>query len=523
MQLLSQKPKQNSISQNLNRVHPPSQLKVLFLVGFLICLSHFSIAQMKVEKWDMFEVSLRGPSDGNPFKEVELSATFAKGSERITCNGFYDGNGVYKVRFMPKSEGDWSYITVSNHKMLNNKKGEFSCIEPSGNNHGPVKVADTRHFSYEDGTPYLPFGTTCYAWTHQPQELQDQTVKTLAKAPFNKIRMCVFPKHYTFNQNDPDYYPFEGDSKENFNFAKFNMDYWKNLEKRIIQMQELGIEVDLILFHPYDYNKWDFNKLDIPTSEFYLKYLTARLSSFRNIWWSMANEFHIMQKSDEDWETLAKIVMDNDNYNHLISNHNHPRVEFDWSKPWVTHVSIQNPDMRYVAGLAEKYEKPIINDECEYEGNLNTPWGSISAEELINRYWIGIVNGVYTTHGETYMDENDVIWWAKGGILKGKSAKRIAFLKEILEDAPAQRPDKIKPKGWWDKIASGSFDDQILIYFADHQPVFWEFEFPEGNQYSIELIDPWEMKTTPIKGTFKGKCKIDLPAKPYLALRIKKI
>ena len=33
--------------------------------------------------------------------------------------------------------------------------------------------------------------------------VQEQTLETLKKAPFNKIRMCVFPKDYAYNENEP--------------------------------------------------------------------------------------------------------------------------------------------------------------------------------------------------------------------------------------------------------------------------------------------------------------------------------
>ena len=40
----------------------------------------------------------------------------------------------------------------------------------------------------------------------QPHE--HATLATLADAPFTKIRMCVFPKHYAYNENEPERYPF---------------------------------------------------------------------------------------------------------------------------------------------------------------------------------------------------------------------------------------------------------------------------------------------------------------------------
>ena len=67
-----------------------------------------------VEQWARFEVSLDGPSAGNSFVDVKLSAEFSNGLERMRVDGFYDGGGVYRIRFMPTKLGPWSYVTESN-------------------------------------------------------------------------------------------------------------------------------------------------------------------------------------------------------------------------------------------------------------------------------------------------------------------------------------------------------------------------------------------------------------------------
>lgn len=36
---------------------------------------------------------------------------------------------------------------------------------------------------------------------------------------------------------------------------------------------------------------WGFDRMPLEAGVRYLKYLTARMSSFRNIWWSLANEY----------------------------------------------------------------------------------------------------------------------------------------------------------------------------------------------------------------------------------------
>ncbi len=71
--------------------------------------------------------------------DIELEAIFQSGDVKVKVTGFYDGKGVYKIRFSPDITGRWSYQTISNSETLNNKKGSFTCIEPGPENHGPLK------------------------------------------------------------------------------------------------------------------------------------------------------------------------------------------------------------------------------------------------------------------------------------------------------------------------------------------------------------------------------------------------
>ncbi len=153
-----------------------------------------------VPQWDVFEAVFSGPADGNPFKDVRFSATFTLEHRTVSVDGFYDGDGRYKVRFMPDTQGDWSYTTQSSAAELVRKTGRFSCVAPLAASRGPVRVRNGHHFGYADGTPFFPFGTTCYAWMHQSEDLQQQTLETLRVGPIQQDpRMCVFPKSYEYN------------------------------------------------------------------------------------------------------------------------------------------------------------------------------------------------------------------------------------------------------------------------------------------------------------------------------------
>jgi len=165
---------------------------------------------------------------------------------------------------------------------------------------------------YANGKPYWQIGTTCYAWVHQTEELQSQTLETLKETPFNKLRMCVFPKDYNYNKNEPPFYPFPRSDDGKNDFTRFNPEFFDHFEKRILDLQKLGIEADIILFHPYD--RWGYQSMDAETDDFYLKYVIARFASFRNVWWSLANEFDLMRsKTDHDWDRYYKIIRESSN------------------------------------------------------------------------------------------------------------------------------------------------------------------------------------------------------------------
>src|SRR5690606_19202905 len=111
-------------------------------------------------------------------------------------------------RFSPGSQGEWVYRTQSNIDELSQLKGGFQCVPPSGKNHGPLRIVNTFYLEYSDGSPFYSVGTTAYQWTSVKQEIQAQTLETLAEAPFNKIRMCVFPKSYQYgNETEPWAFP----------------------------------------------------------------------------------------------------------------------------------------------------------------------------------------------------------------------------------------------------------------------------------------------------------------------------
>ncbi len=509
----------------------PYRFAVLVLAALLspkVAVAAPSATSTDVERWGLFEIKLAGPADGNPFADVELHGHFALGKTQVRVRGFYDGGGTYRIRFMPEQAGTWRYTTTSNRPELDGKRGELKVTKPSASNRGPVRVDSTHHFAYADGSPYYPIGTTIYAMVHQPEALQQQTLQTLAAAPFNKLRFCVFPKWYTFNRTEPLLAPFEKRPDGRFDVFKPNPGFYALLERRIEELQKLNIEVDLILFHPYDEGHWGFDRMGRDADQQYLRYVLARLGAYRNVWWSMANEWDLdKRKTVFDWNQLFDIIEKEDPYGKLCSIHQ-AGTHFDHSRRPITHVSVQNGDGGIVGELRTKHGKPAINDECEYEGDIEAPWGNINGQELVHRFWQGKIRGGYVGHGETFRNKEEVLWWSKGGKLRGESPPRIAFLRKLLEQKGRIEPVQFGPG--WQPYPIAQQGDSFLVYFGRHAPKFIgskttriiEEAVPKhaGASWRFEVIDPWEMTVTPIAGSFKGAdYEIPLPGKMFMAVR----
>lgn len=495
-----------------------------------------------VEQWGIYEVSLAGPTNGNPFLDVQFSARFSLGDTNVDANGFYDGGGMYRVRFMPRAQGRWHYTTRSNAPELNGQSGEFEVTAPAARNHGPVRVHNTYHFAYADGTPFRPIGTTSYNWAHMVDSIEDETLASLAASPFNKIRMCVFPKHLAGNTNELALYPFEGTPPKAWDFTRFDPRFFQHLEKCVGELRDRGIEADVILFDPYDKGRWGFDRMPADVDDRYVRCIVSRLAAYRNVWWSLSNEYDFNRnKTESDWDRLFQVVEAADPYAHLRSIHNGFYI-YNNTKPWVTHASIQNGAAVEDNGRAELYRdvyrKPVVYDEVKYEGNISRRWGNLSGEEMVFRFWEATVAGTYVTHGETLSSPDHISWTSEGGRLHGESPTRLAFLKQVLADSPPEGIDPIDK--WQDSNMGGQAGEYYLLYFGKETQTSWPFELykdhvKDGMRFKVDVIDTWGMTITPVDGEFVTKKKdnyhfvdekgraVPLPGKPYMAVRIRRV
>ena len=117
-----------------------------------------------------------------------------------------------------------------------------------------------------------------------------------------------------------------------------------------------------------------------------------------------------------------------------------------------------------------------------------------------------------------------MLWWAKGGVLKGQSAPRLAFLRQILEESPASG---LEPFSHRESVASffptaGQAHEYYLVYFGPHQPAQMTFVLPEGEDYGGEILDTWQMTRTSMPEPVRNGTTIELEQKPYQAVVLRR-
>ena len=157
---------------------------------------------------------------------------------------------------------------------------------------------------------------------------------------------------------------------------------------------------------------------------------------------------------------------------------------------------------------------------------------------MLHRFWCGTVAGTYVGHGDYfYTDETDT-WTSFGGAPRGESWKRLAFLRKILEEGPAEGLNPIDKT--WNVNTAGRPGEYYLIYFGADTPTNWPFQLykagvTEGMEFKADILDTWNMTITPVAGEFLTKKKdnyffadaqsraITLPGKPYIALRLRRV
>jgi hypothetical protein len=373
-------------------------------------------APVHVSRWQTHEFALRGRAHvENPFRDTTLVGEFTPPSgNTVSVEGFYEGDGTWRLRFAPPEEGEWKYL-LRGEGMEIIRHG--SMIVGPAKNRGFIGIHQDNPyaFSYSDGTPFFPMGDTCYGlFDDSPitPELRWQYLRTRREQRFNFVRVSVGHSPYRAAA-DPNYWAWGGTAQKP-DLDRLNPVFFHAFEQLLRDMRSVGMNAEVLLFNYYRRPFTDPTQWSASRERLWLRNLIARYGSFDNIFlWTLSNEYEthpdgkyrLDKPGDIEWaKTVGGMVKQLDPYRHPYTVHPvvsssakgpSPRDPFDppwrigglygdakevdvlsqqtsspYSETWDETLRAWTGDAAGVgASIAadRKYRKPVLNTENGYE------------------------------------------------------------------------------------------------------------------------------------------------------------
>lgn len=289
-----------------------------------------------------------GRAYAEPFVDVAVDAVFTSPSGRaLAIPAFHDGadeqGQIWRVRFNLDEIGTWSYRTVAvPHDAGLAREGSVEVAE-GGATRGFLRATPGEGWglTYESGEPCFVFGDTVYnlfGMAHCGLDVEGFLRRRAAQGfNFLRIRVPCSPFHpptgYSAWQTARTW--AWGGSEQAPRFDRFNLDYFRTVDRVVALAEELGIGLELIM-EAWGF-EFPFNSRQIFVAEWeelWLRYLIARYDAYTCITcWTPMNEYEYYPNGDwhykpvaDRWAMrIARWVKRVAGHGHIVAMHNGPR------------------------------------------------------------------------------------------------------------------------------------------------------------------------------------------------------
>jgi len=271
-----------------------------------------------IQLYETFTLKLSNPSISTNKFQTFPQATFTKGTQSFTVEGFFDGDEkgspdgtIWKIRFMPNEIGKWNYSWN-----FNDDKGAGTINVSPQSNHlirGHVTTSG-RFLKTANGQGFVFFGSNWPDTRRFRINKQDSDKTFISQKDWTKyINRLRETKHNGTNM-------MALDRLINNDRRSFDLNWINKVDFAITEAGKSGIYIFLGLFNTWTRNAtdslssemlsskqildpWNHNLME--EKEFYLRYLSARFSGYYNIMWELGNEMEHSPNSGSDFSNLA--------------------------------------------------------------------------------------------------------------------------------------------------------------------------------------------------------------------------
>ena len=358
------------------------RLILIFAFGWTMLSASAAVLPV-VPRWQPQDFEFTAKTNSSKPFYVSFNATVtAPDGKSFVVPGFYDGNGVWKIRVSPTMEGHWTLLTRSELPDLDNRRAACDCGANTNRKiHGILRVdrEHPHHFIFDDGTRFFMQGYE-YDWLwaldmDKPNvPTVDKTLDLIASYGFNYVILNSFAYDTSWRKgktSGDDYgpplmLPWEGDNN-NPDWSHMNLAYWKHYDQVISALFQRGIEAHMLI---KVYNKsvnWPAH--NSPEEQLFFRWLLARYSAYPNIIWDFSKEAH-NEKDVAYKQQWLKYIRETDPYSHLVTVHDDDKANDGGAYDELTDFRADQEHHRYRATILRQRERrawPVANVESDYE------------------------------------------------------------------------------------------------------------------------------------------------------------
>jgi hypothetical protein len=522
------------ISFNFRKTLPTS-----ILLGMIM---NMSAQNPDAQRWQKYELSFTSSVEyENPVQDLKtMEVTFVSPTGIMkTVNGFWDGDNIWKVRFMPGETGIWTYNTKCSdvkNSGLDNQTGSFKCRKGVSEKnifiHGPVfNPPGTFYLAHNDGTPF--FWLACTAWNGALKSTDQEWDIYLRQRVENNYTVVQFvtTQWRGCDKSSDGLVAFKGCGK-----ISINPEFFRLIDRKIDRINDYGlVAAPVILWALQTGNGKELSPgYYLPDDQAILlaRYIVARYGA-NHVVWFLGGDGNYTGTYEQRWKTIGRAVFDGNNQG-IVAMHPQGRSwigEAYRDEPWLNIIGYQSSHSNgettvnwITKGPVSRSwnilpARPLINLEPNYEEIRTT----ITDKDVRNAaYWslfaapvAGVsygANGIWPwlREGEKILNHSDAPWtstWDKSIGLPG--SMQMGYLAGFIQkfnwwtlypanELLTRQPGDEKFNSFVSLVKSVD-NSTILGYMPEQMTI--EIRKPAGCKYDLTWFDPVE--NSYIKGNFE--------------------
>lgn len=475
---------------------------------------------IEIPLWGRFEKTFNQTTSlRDPYASTDFYAEFTgpSGKKRFVY-GFYDGENLWKIRFMPDEVGPWIFQGSFGH--LGSFSGNFLCV-PS-DIPGPLRpfAENPFWFAYGNGKPFLMRSLhvgDLFLAQNWPESERMSFLEWFQEAGYDTLSIA------SFLQNRGEY--GRGIGWDTPRLWPLKAEEWQALEKILDELAARRIVV-----YPFAgfFGREAYNPNSVRGIYTYIRYALARLSSYWNLIWNVGGPEPLLRSNPymtrAEVLALATLIKQYDPSDHLLSVHNQTGDDEFQDDLIFDYSTLQGPktvnrmELRKALLLNRKRLRPLYAQETLWPGNIHghPPY----TEDDIRRNSVVLLMSGASIN---FADHNGDSSSGFSGALRPelRNAARHDIMKAVwdfFESIPFQ---EIKPMDEMVSVGfcSGKKDEFYLVYFEKEMKTC--LHLGEGN-YKVTWIRAGNDFSCRDGGIAKGTVTLTAPTEQHWLALVQK-